>query len=86
MATTTNKLTEPYSSNMPYFILTSSNTPEELVKAATILLSAVKEQPKLTNEFRMEVEISDEFCFEFILIWYHGMTYIFATNLEPKRL
>ncbi|CAG8759566.1 16356_t:CDS:2, partial [Rhizophagus irregularis] len=60
MATTTNKLIEPYSSNMPYFTLTASNTPEELVKAATLLLSTIKKQPKLTNAFRMEVEISNE--------------------------
>ncbi|CAB4443906.1 unnamed protein product [Rhizophagus irregularis] len=60
MATTTHKLIEPYSSNMPYFTLTASNTSEELVKAATLLLSTIKEQPKLTNAFCMEVEISNE--------------------------
>ncbi|CAB4390762.1 unnamed protein product [Rhizophagus irregularis] len=45
---------------MLYFTLTASNTPEELVKAATLLLSTIKEQPKLTNAFRIEVEISNE--------------------------
>ncbi|PKC75350.1 hypothetical protein RhiirA1_448827 [Rhizophagus irregularis] len=45
---------------MLYFTLTASNTPEELVKAATLLLSTIKEQPKLTNAFHMEVEISNE--------------------------
>ncbi|RIA79790.1 hypothetical protein C1645_745686 [Glomus cerebriforme] len=45
---------------MPYFVLTVANTPDELVKAATLLLSAVKEQPKLTESFRMEVKISDD--------------------------
>ena len=60
MATNTNKLIEPNSSNMPYFTLTANKTSEDLVEVTTRLLNVINTHLKLLNAYRMEVEISDE--------------------------
>ncbi|GBB87954.1 hypothetical protein RclHR1_14450003 [Rhizophagus clarus] len=64
----TTHLIGPETSKTPYFTLTTTPEPNDLSRAFTLLLSAIKAQLKLTQEFHMEIKFLQDFA-QF-WIWY----------------
>lgn len=69
----------PETSNTPYFILTTTFDPDDLAKASTLLLSAIKARPKLTQAC-LEVKFRKSMLsFRYVSILCCGMMSIFVS-------
>src|SRR4051812_8687695 len=71
-------------SGLPYFTLTATLEPKILTKTSQIL-SAVKEQPKLTQAFRLEIQLYNLPKNAQVLTLCCGLTFIFVLNIALMK-